>query len=357
MKYPRRSIALFLFLCAYMFSSVVSAETYYVATSGSDSGTGSLSRPFGSISAASSVMVEGDTCMIYGGIYRETIIPLVDDVSYQAVQGEEVTLTGFDAVDSWSVYSESIYVADIDWTLGEEDQVFFDGKMMTLARWPNKTNDNLFDLEMQKASGTNSSVSHASIPDQNWANGGVILFLGKSRWTSWRVDITQSENGMVGFDELSTNWDFSGAHSPTQGGEFYLMNTLEALDNEEEWYIDRANGKVYLYAPGGVDPDTGDALVRRRTTLAALNGREGVTLNNLVFFGGNVNLKGSKDCTIKHCRIRYGNHTIASNSGAVIPHASIVMDGDSVGNTIYRNEVQWGGWQRCGCEWARECGR
>jgi len=323
-------------------ASIAQGTDYFVSKEGNDAWAGSRNQPFATIGKAASMMDEGDVCWISGGTYRETITPANDKVSFRAALGEKVVVSGYDPVTDWTVHSGSVYVADVSWNLGDENQVFFDKEMMTLARWPNKTNSNLFDLEMAKTTGTNSSLSHPDIPDQNWANGGVLLFLGKSRWTSWRVPITSSAVGKVDFDTLPTTWDFSGSHSPTKGGEFFLMNTLAALDAEREWYIDGVAGKVYFRAPGGVDPNSGEVLVRRRPTLVELSGRKGVELSNLEFFGGSLNLKNAEECVVKNCRIRYGNHTISTGRAAGGSEASISMDSDSIGNTIYRNEIQWG---------------
>lgn len=51
----------------------VFASTYYVATSGSDSGAGTLAQPFRSIAKGLSVMTAGDTLYIRGGTYNEKI--------------------------------------------------------------------------------------------------------------------------------------------------------------------------------------------------------------------------------------------------------------------------------------------
>ena len=56
-------------------SAMASSNTYYVSTTGSDSNLGTLSSPFLTIQKASSVMVAGDTVLIRGGTYHETIIP------------------------------------------------------------------------------------------------------------------------------------------------------------------------------------------------------------------------------------------------------------------------------------------
>ena len=49
------------------------AATYYVSTAGNDSGDGSASAPWHTIQHAADALKPGDTAIIRGGAYRETI--------------------------------------------------------------------------------------------------------------------------------------------------------------------------------------------------------------------------------------------------------------------------------------------
>ena len=318
------------------------AKDYYVAIGGDDNNPGTLEKPFQTIQKAADVMVAGDICYIGEGLYEETIKPASDGVTFKAMAGATVEITAYQKVTNWQVYQGKIYVAQLSWDLGDENQVVFDQMLMNLARWPNKTNFNPFDLEALAATGNNSSISHNDIPDLNWENGGVLFFLGRSRWTSWRTPVTGSSAGMVNFETLSDDWQYGGSHSPSNGGEFFLMNILEALDSDGEWYIDRTAKKVYFQAPGGANPATGETLVRRRTTGFDLSGRTNVTLDNLTISGGNINLRNANGCVVKNCQILYGNHTIASTRAAFVGNASVELNDNSQNNTIYRNNIQWG---------------
>src|SRR5262249_20011250 len=57
-------------------SSPTSESAYYVAKNGDDSNSGtSLSAPFQTIQKCASLMIQGNTCYVRAGIYRETITP------------------------------------------------------------------------------------------------------------------------------------------------------------------------------------------------------------------------------------------------------------------------------------------
>ena len=320
----------------------VGAKDYYVSKDGDDANPGTFEDPFLTIQKAADVMIAGDICFIGEGSYEEEIRPAGSGVTFKALPGAHVEITAYQRVTNWQVHQGKIYVAQLSWDLGDENQLMFDRQIMNLARWPNKTNFNPFDLEALAATGDNSSISHNDIPDLNWENGGVLFFLGKSRWTSWRRPITGASAGVVNFNTLSDNWQYGGSHSPANSGEFFLMNILEALDTDGEWYIDRTAKKVYFQPPGGVNPATVEILVRKRTTGFNLSDRANVTIDSLTIIGGNINLKNANGCTIRNCQVLYGNHTIASTSAAFVGNASIELSDNSQNNTIECNNIQWG---------------
>ena len=337
-----KKISLFLLMFWITEPLPLKSQDYYVSKEGNDANPGTFVAPFLTIQKAADVMVAGDICLIGEGQYEEQVRPANDGVTFRAVAGANVQITAYQRVTNWQVYQGKIYVAQLSWDLGDENQLVFDKQLMNLARWPNKTNFNPFDLEALTATGDNSSISHSDIPDLDWENGGVLFFLGKSRWTSWRTPITGASAGVINFNTLSDNWQYGGSHSPTNGGEFFLMNILAALDTDGEWYIDRSAKKVYFQAPGCGSPAAAETLLRRRSTAFDLSGRSNVTLDSLTIIGGNINLKNANGCIVKNCQVLYGNHTIASTNAAFVGNASIQLNDNSQNNIITRNNIQWG---------------
>ncbi|MEO0795852.1 MAG: right-handed parallel beta-helix repeat-containing protein [Verrucomicrobiota bacterium] len=325
------------------FLNESTATWYYVSPDGSDFGPGSSSEPFATIQKAASVMSSGDVCQVRAGVYRESVDVNVNSVAFVAEEGARVVLSAFDPVEIWNVHSGSIYVAQLPSDLGDENLVMYNGQMMQLARWPNKTNLNPFDIEAYAVTGGSSTnLAHPDIPDWAWENGGVVFFLGKNRWTSWRRPITGANAGNVFFSTLPDTWDYASFHNPSGGGEFYLQNILEALDTEGEWYIDRAQNRVYFWPPGGGTPSDGETLVRMRTEAFDLSNRTGVSIEGFIIEGGSINLNSASFCRILNSRIYYGNHTIASDSSANVSQATIRLNGGSNDNLIQGNDIQWG---------------
>lgn len=321
---------------------MLEAKVYYVSKTGSDRNAGSESAPFLTISKAAERMIYSDICYISEGIYRETITPAYNGQTFKAMDGHQVEVSGFDVVDEWRLMRDNIYVALLSKQLDDRNQLLFNGQLMTLARWPNKTDLNPFNPEANKAWGDDTHVEYGNIPDQNWADGGVIWYLGKNRWTSWRQHITDFNTNEVNFSQLPADWSYNGAHSPSDGGEFFLQNTLEALDAEGEWYVNRAGKTIYFYAPYGADPNLGETLAKARVTAFNLDGKKEIVLEGLKITGANVTMNNSDGCTIRSCEILYGNHNISSTGSAMTSEASVILNNSSKNNLIEKCNIQWG---------------
>jgi parallel beta-helix repeat protein len=101
--------------------SPVPAATYYVSTAGNDSADGSTSAPWHTIQHAADALKPGDTAIIRGGAYRETITLRTSGtpqsrISICAAEGEQVIITGADALrGGWGKLAgedSPIYVRD-----------------------------------------------------------------------------------------------------------------------------------------------------------------------------------------------------------------------------------------------------
>ncbi|MBO4896800.1 MAG: hypothetical protein J5590_00700 [Clostridia bacterium] len=93
-------------------------KTYYVSqTAGSDTNIGtSEAAPFATIQKAADVAQAGDTVIIHGGVYRETVKvknsgTATQPIVFKAADGEDVTISAFDKVSGFtkSSYNQNGY--------------------------------------------------------------------------------------------------------------------------------------------------------------------------------------------------------------------------------------------------------
>jgi len=91
------------------------ATEYHVAKCGHNENTGSEKEPFLTVHRAANLAQPGDVITVYEGVYRERINPprggISDDkrITYQAAHGEEVVVTGSEAVKGWEKVQDDVW--------------------------------------------------------------------------------------------------------------------------------------------------------------------------------------------------------------------------------------------------------
>ncbi|MEE8867513.1 MAG: right-handed parallel beta-helix repeat-containing protein [Acidipropionibacterium acidipropionici] len=137
----------------------VPATAKYVATSGSDSNTGTKASPFKTISAATKAAGAGSTVVVRGGVYHENVLVYPHDaLTVEAYPGEAVWLDGSEPVSGW-VKSGSVWVKN-GWT------TFFDASPTYTKGAPDSTEENWQWI--------NPAYPMASHPDQIWVAGKAL---------------------------------------------------------------------------------------------------------------------------------------------------------------------------------------
>jgi hypothetical protein len=127
--------------------------TYYVSTGGSTTNPGtSIDQPMRTIQQAVTAAMPGDTVLVRGGTYRETVSTprsgtAAARITIQNYQNEAVTVSGTDVITgAWTSEGNEVYRAPMNWnyqfenqsTAYNSNQVFVGGKEIELARWPNQ---------------------------------------------------------------------------------------------------------------------------------------------------------------------------------------------------------------------------
>lgn len=96
-----------------------SDKTYHVSVKGKDTGDGSASKPFKTISAAAIVAMPGDVITVHAGIYREQLTPPrggnsdQERIVYQAAPGEKVEIKGSEIIKGWKKLDNDTWMVKI----------------------------------------------------------------------------------------------------------------------------------------------------------------------------------------------------------------------------------------------------
>lgn len=336
--------------------------TYYVSVQGKDENDGSSRFPWKTLQKAADTAGAGDTVIICEGIYRETVTiknsgtkehPLI----FKAHENHKVVINGTELLTGWAAHDGRIYKTEMSWDLGVENQVFADGEMMNLARWPNKTDDNLLSLkgtavvDRQKSSSTRIYCSSMPEKPDNYWKGSTVWCLADNKWTAWANVIKGSGRNYIEMDIPGDEW-VPKYHDPSNsvGGDdnyFYISNKFEELDSEKEWFYDSDNCVIYLWAPGGVNPSTITVEAKKRMWAIDFNSKSFVSFIGIDVFGAGILMNGTH-CTIERMNASYLYHHRGDNMGHSFPGKSfsqgfiIAGSHNTVRNSILRYSCTYG---------------
>jgi hypothetical protein len=188
---------------------VNAADNYYVdGTNGNDqTGDGSFSDPWETIQKAADTADAGDTVYIRAGTYRETVTPANsgtsgNPITFKPYNDETVTISGTDEVTgSWTQHDGDIYKTTVEMDMGSKNQVFIDGDMMYLARWPNNTGSLFNDNAFAKNDDTShdNQIYDSDMQDIDWEGGTAVVWV---KWFTWTGDVTDYSNKRVWIEKM-----------------------------------------------------------------------------------------------------------------------------------------------------------
>ena len=280
-----------------------SATERYVATTGSDTtNNGTFGSPYKTITKAFSVAVAGDIIQVRGGTYRETVALVnksgsaVAPITLASYTNETAILSGLDVkAMTWTTNSGIPNVWVASYTGGTFEQMFLDGKPMLEARWPNVPLDtngdwNFFSTNVWATVDTNGN-SYGTISDTNLAATGWNI-------TGWRAVLNVSHqyytwsrvitNHTAGSSIFNYPQDLSGISltDPFDDDRYYLVGNTNLLDAPGEWVYDAPSQKLYIYPPGGKNPNTALVEIKARNySLTADKNSKYLTVDGITFFG------------------------------------------------------------------------
>lgn len=302
-------------------SMVCVAREYYVATNGSDYGSGTISSPYRTIQFAADRARTGDVVIIRGGVYREQVRPAFSGqaglpIVYRpyGTNGtyEEVTISACEVITGWQYYGTvngtvDIYRAAATAKITDssaQSQLFVDGRMMVDARWPNiSVNDVTYVKNAHKAVATGASGRFSEGITTNkfgWyeapgiagfakdaLRGTKINFMPGRMWFMYTGNVSSNDGQRIYIDLNGTVHNFdTWANWPQVSNFFYVWNGLQLLDARGEYFTDGTN--YYLATPSGLHPSNHVIEAKARLYAFNLNSRSYTHLEGLRFFAGTL---------------------------------------------------------------------
>lgn len=356
-----RNIFRIFIAAVFLFSlAEVQGATFHVDSDGNDKNSGSLKKPFASLTRARDAvrslkfrrLREPVTIVVHGGTYCLTnSLQLADKdsgttknpVTWQAAPGEEVRFTGgptlpakaFGSITNETILARLEPIARSNvfqfnlrnfgvMNIPEFPQnfrgvpaapeLFFQNQRMTLARWPNKgwaTISKIIESGSIPREGDNSNRPgifeyNDARPDRWNAEQGVWL---QGYWCyDWYEETIQVKS--IDRDKRQITLAGPSLYSVKQGNpsprRFRALNLLEELDEPGEFYIDRVAGILYFWPPAALE-DSRVALSILNAPLLVLTNVDHVTFRGFIFeasLGNGIEISGGRSNRIENCVVR-----------------------------------------------------
>ena len=233
-------------------------------------------------------MSAGDTCLIKEGTYRETVIPVNDGengapITFMAYGDDKVTLSGTEKVTSkWEFYKDGIYKTNYHIWRRTENQIFVNGKMAQIARYPNKNSDNLISVGTTLSADTasDSFVTDTELTQEDgFFEGARISTEGTSHYIHFTSLVTDYTKGTACFNKIDSGWD-----SPTSNSNYYFYDSLNLLDAQDEWYYD-GDGTLYYKPKDGINPNDLTFEYSVRSDAFDVRDKAYITIKGIEIFG------------------------------------------------------------------------
>lgn len=360
--------------------------TLFVSTKGKDEWPGTRQRPFATLQQARDAAraakekqperFAGAVIQVREGVYSLSSSFDLDErdsgskdhpIVYEAASGQMVRLLGGKAIPQFRPLDDPavrerlspearghVVQADLR-SLGITDfgslsprgfsrpiapahlELFFKGKPMELARWPN--------------AGEFAHIAGFTLPQTDGGDGGQLeggfTYEGDrpKRWKPsediwahgyWAYDWANSYERIRRLDTEKRVVETApphGAYSFRVGQRFYFINVLEELDRPGEYYLDRSTGMLYFWLPSALKPGEAvvsvlsDPLIRTRD--ASYLTFKGFTLEG--GRGHGIEIKGGSNVTVSGCTVRnVGNWGVMIDGGT--RHAALGCDVSHTGD-------------------------
>lgn len=293
------------------FSPGVYSARYHVDNNNpdaSDTNTGNEANPFLTIQKAAEAAKSGDTVFVHKGIYRETIVPAQSGTSEAPIvfmpwKNQKVVISGTELIDEWAQHEGNIYKAPMpgdffESRVNQTDQVFVDGKMMNLARWPNtglepsypvKAETNKFVSKEKTGNITTGVMIDDDLPEGDYIGAEIYMQPNNGAW-SWTFTgkVTDVNGTQFSFESFSSSGQDFQQDVYHPNSRYYFYNKESLLDTTGEWYHDKENALLYLWLPDNAEPNNHVIEAKKRDYGFDLSKKSYIEIHGFHFFACNV---------------------------------------------------------------------
>jgi hypothetical protein len=318
----------------------------YISKTGKDTNPGTMEKPLATFEAAQKkIRSIRQPVVVYvrGGTYyfKKPMVFLPEDsrraeekVVYQSYENEKVVISGAVPIKlQWKPYKKNIFKAFVPDPI-IFDQLFVNGEKQRMSRYPN------YDPSSSHFGGYSEDVL-APEKIKSWQNpaGAFIHALHKHEWGGYHYRVTgKNVNGQLEMEGGFQNNRQMGMHDRYR----FIEHVFEELDTTGEWYLNKKERTLYLYATDLKMLQNAQILTPQLKSLFEFRGSETSPVRNIslegfvfehvlrtfmdtkepllrsdwaIYRGGTVVLEGTEHCQIRNCHFKEvgGNGVFYSN--------------------------------------------
>ncbi|MET3114135.1 hypothetical protein AAKU52_001868 [Pedobacter sp. CG_S7] len=276
------------FVVVSTYFSPVYAKDIYVATNGSDNSSGTIKNPFATLLRAQmearKYPNEKLNILVRQGVYYldKTLVFTEKDsrkkekeLTIVPYKNEIVTIKGSRKIPLHWTRVKELFNAKFTNSNLIFDQMFVNGELMQMARYPNYQKGKL-----PFGGAGADAISAARVKKWNNPRGGYLHAMQASMWGGFSFLITSKK----GDSELNLEGGWQNNRPSTIHQQYrFVENIYEELDTLNEWYFDKHLQMLYLKT----NQDLSKALIEvpQLETLIEIKGTENNPVKNLVIKG------------------------------------------------------------------------
>lgn len=176
-------------------------------------------------------------------------------------------------------------------------ELFYRGKPMTLARWPNTGYARIGGARERRSLRLNTPNPGRLAQERELMVAGYLA----TDWAfeSLPVESVEPATGTLWIKPPGTRLEMKN------GQRYFIQNALSELDQPGEWYLDRASGILYFWPPAPLS--AGDVEVSTVPSLLITKGKSNIHVAGMTFemaYGDAVLVQGGSGVVIERSTIR-----------------------------------------------------
>lgn len=293
----------------FSFVAIISnATNYYFSTTDGDDSRSSVQAqsqltPWKTLIKLNSIMatlVSGDSVLFKrGDIFQGFITANKSGVKFGAygLAPSNPAISGFNDIVSWSNLGGNIWQSSIPISnLNNCNIVTVNGVNTPMGRIPNAGSW----FTVNASSGHSQATITALTGSPNYTGAELIVKTSASWIISRNLIVSQSGSVLNTVNNFDNSQNFTVYNF---GSQAFIQNASSTLDQQNEWYYDKATKKLQIYStisPFNVKATVVDSLLK--ITAGS------VSFNNIDFVGANsdaVQMSSASGVTFTDCNIRY----------------------------------------------------